>query len=104
MQVEVKSGVFTPEEIQQCIFLVKKRWGTRLHSGVRLTLERTDDTVQVTFDPPINREVYRSTDYLVNDLGKLNRGKYAEHTEKQMHLSVKGADGVAVGISKKAFP
>ena len=77
MQVEVKSGTMTKDEIQYYILLVKKRWGTRLPADLRLILEKTDAEVQITFDPPIDRQVYRSTDYLVNDVQKLNRGKFA---------------------------
>ena len=83
MQVEVKSGTMTKDEIQYYILLVKKRWGTRLPADLRLILEKTDAEVQITFD----RQVYRSTDYLVNDVQKLNRGKFAEHADKVMHVT-----------------
>lgn len=87
MQVEVKSGTMTKDEIQYYILLVKKRWGTRLPADLRLILEKTDTEVQITFDPPIDRQVYRSTDYLVNNVQKLNRGKFAEHADKVMHIT-----------------
>ena len=87
MQVEVKNGTITEAEIQQAILLVKKRGGTRLQSDMRLILEKTDTELLVTFDPPIDRQVYRSTDYLVNDIHKLNSGKLAEHTDKVMHVT-----------------
>ena len=41
MQVEVKSGTMTKDEIQYYILLVKKRWGTRLPADLRLILEKT---------------------------------------------------------------
>ena len=87
MQVEVKSGTMTKDEIQYYILLVKKRWCTRLPADLRLILEKTDAEVQITFDPPIDRQVYRSTDYLVNDVQKLNRGKFAEYADKVMHVT-----------------
>ena len=87
MQVEVKSGTMTKDEIQYYILLVKKRWGTRLPADLRLILEKTDTEVKITFDPPIDRQVYRSTDYLVNDVQKLNRGKLAEQNDKVMHVT-----------------
>ena len=46
MQVEVKSGTMTKDEIQYYILLVKKRWGTRLPADLRLILEKTDAEVQ----------------------------------------------------------
>lgn len=87
MQVEVKRGTMTETEIQHAILLVKKRWGTRLRADMRLILEKTDTEILVTFDPPIDRQVFRSTDYLVNDISKLNSGKLAEHTDKVMHIT-----------------
>lgn len=92
MKVEVKSGTISPEELQHYILFVKKRWGTRLPADLKLIFEKTESEVQITFDPPINREVYRSTDYLVNNIEKLNCGKYAEHTEKIPHITIKGDD------------
>lgn len=47
MQVEVKSGTMTKDEIQYYILLVKKRWGTRLPADLRLILEKTDAEVQI---------------------------------------------------------
>ncbi len=88
MQVEVRQGELTPDEIQQCILLVKKRWGTRIQSDQRLILEKMETEIHITFDPPIDRQVYRSTDYLVNDVQKLNKGKLAEQTEKVSHIIV----------------
>ena len=51
MQVEVKSGTMTKDEIQYYILLVKKRWGTRLPADLRLILEKTDAEVQMLCGP-----------------------------------------------------
>lgn len=86
MQTEIRSGSFTYEEIKSFIFYTKKRWGVRLPKELRLILDKdADGTVHVTYDPPISRSVYRSTDYLVNNVEKLNAAKLSEHIEKQMH-------------------
>lgn len=86
MQTEIKSGSFTDEEIKRCILYTKKRWGVRLPKNLKLILEKNSDgNIEVTYEPPINRSVYRSTDYLVNDLEKLNEAKQAEYSEKQMN-------------------
>jgi hypothetical protein len=87
MQTKIKSGTFTPEEIEQCILYTKKRWGVRLPQNLTLVLERTDEgQISVSYDPPITRSVYRSTDYLVTDLEKLNAAKRAEQQDKQFHV------------------
>ena len=87
MQTEIRSGSFTDEEIKSCILYTKKRWGVRLPKDLRLILERDPEgNIEVTYDPPIERCVYRSTDYLVNNMEKLNSAKQAEHEEKCFHI------------------
>ncbi len=87
MQTEIRSGSFTEEEIKGCILYTKKRWGVRLPKNLRLILDRSNDgSIEVTYDPPIERCVYRSTDYLVNNMDKLNAAKQAEHENKCIHI------------------
>ena len=87
MQTEIRSGNFTDEEIKNCILYTKKRWGVRLPENLRLILERDPEgNIEVTYDPPIERCVYRSTDYLVNNMEKLNSAKQAEQQEKCTHM------------------
>ena len=87
MQTEIRSGSFTDEEIKNCILYTKKRWGVRLTENLRLILERDPEgNIEVTYDPPIERCVYRSTDYLVNNMEKLNSAKQAEQQEKCTHM------------------
>ncbi len=87
MNTKIRSGSFTDEEIVKFIFYTKKRWGVRLPKDLTLILDKdADGAVHITYDPPINRSVYRSTDYLVNNMEKLNTAKQSEQTEKQMHL------------------
>ncbi|MBO5226538.1 MAG: hypothetical protein J6B17_00460 [Ruminococcus sp.] len=87
MQTEIRRGSFTDEEIKGCILYTKKRWGVRLPQNLKLILSRSSEgNIEVTYDPPIERVVYRSTDYLVNSLEKLNSAKQAEQREKYMHV------------------
>lgn len=84
MQTEIRSGSFTDEEIKNCILYTKKR---RLPKNLRLILERDPEgNIEVTYDPPIERGVYRSTDYLVNNMEKLNSAKQAEQNDKCVHM------------------
>ncbi len=87
MQTEIRSGSFTEEEIKSFILYTKKRWGVRLPKNLKLILERDESgNAKVTYDPPVDRRVYRSTDYLVNNIEKLNAAKQAEYSQKQTHF------------------
>ncbi len=86
MQTEIRSGDFTEDEVRRCILYTKKRWGVRLPENLRLILDKdSSGQVQVTYDPPIDRSVFRCTDYLVNNLDKLNFAKQSEQSEKCSH-------------------
>ncbi len=89
MKTVIQRGNFSQEEISSCILYTKKRWGVRLPEHLTLILEKTPEgQIQVSYDPPIERCVYRSTDYLVNNLSKLNTAKHSEQQDKQFHLTV----------------
>lgn len=84
---EVKNGNLSEEEISNYILIVKKRWGNRISPDLKLIFNVNENNqVDVIFDPPINREVYRSTDYLVNNLEKLNCAKKTEQNDKIIHM------------------
>ncbi|MBQ8824877.1 MAG: hypothetical protein IJZ64_06580 [Ruminococcus sp.] len=84
---EVRNGDLSEEEIANYILIVKKRWGNRISPDLKLIFNVNENNqVDVIFDPPINREVYRSTDYLVNNLEKLNCAKKTEQSDKIIHM------------------
>ncbi len=87
MQTEIRSGSFSDEEIRSCILYTKKRWGVRLPKNLKLILKRSEDgSIEVTYDPPIDRRVFRSADYLVNNMDKLNIAKQSEQEDKCTHV------------------
>ena len=81
-KVTDKSGKLTQEEINECIFHMKKRFGTILPEHIELILDVDGDDITITYDPPFEFKAYRGTDYLVNDAQKLNDSKLAELREK----------------------
>lgn len=81
-KVTVKGGTLSQEEINNYIFYTKKRFGTILPEQLELILEVDGDFVNITYEPPFDFRVYRSTDYLVNNAEKLNVSKLAELREK----------------------
>ncbi len=88
MQTVIQNGTFSEEEITRCILYTKKRWGVRLPKDLKLILAKDEaGNIAVSYEPPIERGVYRSTDYLVNDLEKLNAAKHAEQLDKHFHLT-----------------
>ncbi len=81
-KVTVKGGSLPQEEINHYIFYTKKRFGTNMPENLELILEVDGDFVNITYNPPFSFQVYRGTDYLVNDAAKLNDSKLAELREK----------------------
>jgi len=77
-EVTVKGGTLPPEEITAYILYTKKKYGTVLPEKLEIILEVDGDYVNIYYNPPFCFHAYRSTDYLVNDTGKLNPSKYAE--------------------------
>ena len=76
--VTVKGGTLPQEEINAYIFYTKKKYGTLLPEKLEIILEVDGEYVNIHYNPPFRFCAYRSTDYLVNDAGKLNASKYAE--------------------------
>lgn len=83
--VTVKGGTLPQEEIDAYIFYTKKKYGTVLPENLEIILEVDGDYVNIRYNPPFLFQTYRSTDYLVNDAGKLNASKYAELQDKVVH-------------------
>ena len=83
--VTVKGGYLPQEEIDSYIFYTKKKYGTLLPEQLEIILEVDGEYVNIYYNPPFRFEAYRSTDYLVNDAGKLNASKYAELQDRTVN-------------------
>ncbi|MDE5755182.1 MAG: hypothetical protein K2H89_11690 [Oscillospiraceae bacterium] len=84
-EVTVKGGTLPQEEIDAYIFYTKKKYGTILPEHLEMILELDGDYVNISYNPPLSFHAYRSTDYLVNDVHKLNPSKYDEFLDKVAH-------------------
>ncbi len=82
IRVTVKGGTLPQEEIDAYIYYTKKRFGTRIPNDLEIILEVDGEYVNLCYDPPFRFEVFRGTDYLVNDAEKLNASKFAELQDK----------------------
>ena len=81
-KVTVKGGELPQEEINEYILHTKKRFGTILPDDLELIIEIDGDYVNLRYEPPFTFQVYRGTDYLVNDAEKLNESKLSELRDK----------------------
>ena len=82
IQVKVIGGTLPQEEIDAYIFYTKKKYGTILPEDLEIILEVDGDYVNIRYNPPFRYQVFRGTDYLVNDAEKLNESKLAELRDK----------------------
>ena len=80
--ITVKGGTLPQEEIDAYVFYTKKKYGAILPEHLEMILEVDGDYVNITYNPPFELRAYRSTDYLVNDVHKMNASKYAEFQDK----------------------
>ncbi len=76
--VTVKGGTLPQEEIDAYIFYTKKKYGAILPEHLEIILEVDGDYVNISYNPPFVFRAYRSADYLVNDVSKMNASKYQE--------------------------
>ena len=83
--VTVKGGQLPQEEIDSYIFYTKKKYGTVLPEQLEIILEVDGEYVNIHYNPPFQFRAYRSTDYLVNDAGKLNASKFAELQDRTVN-------------------
>lgn len=82
IKVTVTGGTLSQAEIDAYIFYTKKKYGTILPGELEMFLEVDGDYVNIRYEPPFSFQVYRGTDYLVNDAQKLNDSKLAELHDK----------------------
>ena len=82
IRVTVKGGTLPQEEIDAYVYYTKKRFWTRIPYDLEIILEVDGEYVNLCYDPPFSFNVFRGTDYLVNNAEKLNASKLAELHDK----------------------
>ena len=72
-------------EIDEYIAYVAKKYAGRQVKGIDIIIDGEFIDLKVHFDDMAFQRAYRSADYLVNDMNKLNDAKQKEFSEKERH-------------------
>ena len=85
MKVNVFGGEMSPREIDEYIAYAGKKYPGRQIKQLDLTIDGEFIDMKVHFKDTDFQHAYRSADYLVNNMDKLNDAKQKEFSEKQRH-------------------
>ncbi|SEK26340.1 hypothetical protein SAMN02910353_00313 [Ruminococcus sp. YRD2003] len=85
MKVNVIGGEMSPQEIDEYIAYVGKKYPGRQLRQLDLLIDGEFVDIRTYFKDTDFQHAYRSADYLVNDMDKLNDAKQKEFSEKQRH-------------------
>ncbi len=85
MKVNVFGGEMSPREIDEYISYAGKKYPGRQIKQLDLTIDGEFIDMKVHFKDTDFQHAYRSADYLVNNMDKLNDAKQKEFSEKQRH-------------------
>ena len=85
MKVNVFGGEMSPREIDDYIAYAGKKYSGRQIKQLDLTIDGEFVDMKVYFKDTDFQRAYRSADYLVNNMDKLNDAKQSEFSDKQRH-------------------
>jgi hypothetical protein len=85
MKVNVYGGDMSPNEIDQYIEYVAGKYAGRQISQLDLTIDGDYVDIKTHFKDTDFQHAYRSADYLVNSMDKLNDAKQTEFSQKEKH-------------------
>ena len=85
MKVNVFGGEMSPREIDEYIAYAGNKYPGRQIKQLDLTIDGEFIDMKVHFKDTDFQHAYRSADYLVNNMDKLNDAKQKEFSEKQRH-------------------
>ncbi len=85
MKVNVFGGEMSPREIDDYIAYAGKKYAGRQIKQLDLTIDGEFVDMKVYFKDTDFQRAYRSADYLVNNMDKLNDAKQSEFSDKQRH-------------------
>ena len=83
MKINVIGGELDRRELDEYIAYARNKYRGRQICGIILDGEYAD--LKVYFSDMDFQRAYRSADYLVNDMDKLNDAKQKEFSEKERH-------------------
>ncbi|MCQ2491344.1 MAG: hypothetical protein MJ079_07125 [Ruminococcus sp.] len=85
MKVNVIGGEMSPREIDEYITYIDKKYPGRQISGLDIIIDGEFVDIKTHFKDTDFQHAYRSADYLVNNMDKLNDAKQSEFSDKQRH-------------------
>lgn len=85
MKINVINGEMDVHEIDQYIKYASRKYAGRQISGMDIVIDGEFVDLKVYFKDMDFQRAYRSADYLVNSMDKLNDAKQTEFKEKQKH-------------------
>lgn len=85
MKVNVTGGEMSRREIDEYIAYAAKKYRGRQIRRLDLIIDGEFIDMKVYFKDTDFQHAYRSADYLVNDLEKMNDAKQSEFAEKERH-------------------
>lgn len=90
MKVNVINGELDIQEIDQYIKYGERKYKGRQIRQLDITIDGEFVDLKFYFKDTDFQYTYRSADYLVNNMDKLNDAKQAEFSQKQTHPAVEG--------------
>ncbi|MBR1824033.1 MAG: hypothetical protein IJ779_07355 [Ruminococcus sp.] len=85
MKINVIGGEMDRREVDEYIAYVRDKYRGRQVSGMDIVIDGEFIDLKVYFSDMDFQRAYRSADYLVNDMEKLNDAKQKEFSEKERH-------------------
>lgn len=85
MKINVIGGEMSRREIDEYIDYGRKKYIGRQISGLDITIDGEYVDLKFYFSDADFQHAYRSADYLVNTMDKLNDAKQSEFADKQRH-------------------
>ena len=85
MKINVIGGEMDRREVDEYIAYVRDKYRGRHVSGMDIVIDGEFIDLKVYFSDMDFQRAYRSADYLVNDMEKLNDAKQKEFSEKERH-------------------
>lgn len=85
MKINVTGGEISSHEIREYIKFGNQKYHGKQIKQLDITLDGEYVDLKFYFEDTKFQRAYRSTDYLVNNLEKLNDAKQSEFSEKKRH-------------------
>lgn len=85
MKVNVYNGELSPREVDEYVRYGQEKYAGRQIRQLDITLDGEFVDLKFYFSDNDFQRAFRSADYLVNDMNKLNDAKQREFSDKERH-------------------